>query len=78
MKETIEYLKKKLKITEPKTDAKLAKFLGVTKNTIVRQKRGDKTKLYKVLPMLKYLISGLSEAKLKEFWEIFLKPKKVE
>ena len=71
MKEKIKSLKKTLKITGTKTDTKLAKFLGVTKNTIVRQKRGDKTKLHAVLPMLEYLISGLSNAKLKKFLEKF-------
>jgi len=64
MKQTIESLKQ---LTQNRSDAKFAKFLGVTKNTITRQKRGDKTKLHVVLPVLKYLLSDLSKTKLKEF-----------
>jgi hypothetical protein len=68
MKQTIENLKI---LTGHPSDAEFAKFLGVKQTTIFRAKRGDKTKLHIVLPMLEYLISGLSKAKLKEFLKKF-------
>lgn len=68
MKKTIEKLKK---LTGHSTDVTFAEFLDVCKATIAKAKNGQKTKLRAVLPMLEFLISGLSQAKLKEFLKKF-------
>ena len=68
MKETIKNLKK---LTGHRSDVAFAEFVGVSKSTVHLAKKGKKTKLNAVLPMLEYLLSGLSQAKLKDFLKEF-------
>jgi hypothetical protein len=68
MKKTIQNLKK---LTKHKSDATFAAWLGFTKSTVVRAKRDEKIKLWRLLPMLEWLILKLSKTELKEFLRKF-------
>ena len=67
-KEIIENLKN---LTRHKSDAAFGQFLGVTKVTVHYIKKDKTTKLHKVLPMLDWLLSELSEYQLEEFLQEF-------
>lgn len=64
-------IEKLKKLTGHHLDTAFAKFLGMTKNTITRAKRGQKTKLHAVFPILEHLISDLNEYDLWKFREKF-------
>ena len=68
MKQTIENLKA---LTDCKSYPKLAEFLGVSKMTIYRLTDGKNVTLNRTLPMLDYLLSDLSETKLRKFLNKF-------